>query len=171
MFRSVLIPIISALMLSACSPSDWGLTPAERVRVELPDQVGSAEFQVYRGWSGGRYKLSVRTPWGEGTYDLWANWGPATRANLYVTPRSQLVVLGGGVVSVIVQLSPGQLPQKLNWGAADQLDSTRWRYVGAWDRTEGGYRFFLPNEMPECVALFGAGSISFRRAFQVEKAC
>jgi len=103
---------ISMAALCACSPHSVGLTPSERVNVILPDESAAVEFQIYPSIDGEHYKLTVRTSLGTITRDLWDNWGPATSANLYTTPESQVVVIGGGGSATVIQLSPTKLPAR-----------------------------------------------------------
>ncbi|MFD1332497.1 hypothetical protein ACFQ4O_10855 [Methylopila musalis] len=103
---------------------------------------------------------------------LWKNWGPATRANIYRTEENWLVVLGGGGAAEMFQTSAGGRIVPVPWSDRKRTDDRRWTYVGAADlRFKREPRFYTPQELPECFALFGAGSSPYRLEHQAPSRC
>ena len=72
---------ILVLALTGC-----GESVVREVAVALPYPGTTAHFEIWSDGVEGRYELSVKNDRGEARTKMWTDWGPATHANLYVTP-------------------------------------------------------------------------------------
>ena len=145
--------------------------PADAVDIVLPFDGTAARIEVWGNtWSEGRFEVVVQTPSGTVRDVLWEDWGPAQRASLYLTPEDWLVVLGGGGVARMIDLSAGGAPRVVPSREQLRQKSELWTYLGVVDRViekrEARLRFFDPSTQPECIPLYGAGSSPYRIAFQ-----
>lgn len=102
---------------------------------------------------------------------MWVDWGPAQRTNLYATPEKWVVAIGGGGGATIVDVSDGNAPRLVTRAETKMTRSEDWTYLGAVDSTAAGFRFVSPEEMRECIDLFGAGSSPYRIAHQAPTSC
>lgn len=141
------------------------LAPYDEVAVPLP--IASAIAHMQEG------VVVVETPQGRLRHEMWENWGPATRASLYVTPEGWLVVLGGPAVATMISVSGGGPPALVAEDERKRTRSESWLYIGAVDKEEKTrrLRFYSPGEQRECFAMYGEGESPYRKDHQVERSC
>lgn len=138
---------------------------ARETVIPLPFDGSVVRIQVWQSFdSDGRYEAVVETPSGSAQHLLWNDWGPAQRANLYLTHDRRLVVIGGGGQSEMFSLPPHSPPKWVPYNQRPRESGDDWTYLGA---TAVDHR--VPQE--ECIALFGAGSSPYRKAHQSEHSC
>lgn len=154
MIGKVLIGTLLVFALFVGSKTvDSMIRPAHEVAIAIPGAV--AYMQVWKEYqSDGLFRLVVKSPKGAVSKDMWQNWGPATRANFYLTPDNHLAVLGpsGLGETLVVATDRGPI-----FSEPATLNSELWTYIGATDRRYPGrgYRFYSPQEMPECLDRLG----------------
>jgi len=155
------------LALTGC-----GESVVREVAVALPYPGTTAHFEIWSDGVEGRYELSVKNDRGEARTKMWTDWGPATHANLYVTPENFVIVIGGGGCCSAVEVREATPPRLAEFAEYRHFDSSKWTYLGAvgMDR-EGKYRFYSPVERRECISNFGAGGGPYRAEFQVPREC
>lgn len=88
-------------------------------------------------------------------------------SNIYLTPRSQLVVIEQGGDDVFFSLPKDARPEYLTGREAVRrdTDSDRWQYMGVIK----GDVFYA--DTPECIALLGEGGSPYRRQYQKPHFC
>lgn len=132
----------------------------DEVAVDLPVNRARARVQW---WSSSdwmpRSRLVVETASGATIEsEMWADWGVASRASLYVSPENWLIVLhpagGETVVSIPENGAPGIVPG----GEINQSAPDTWQFIGTVARNQypkRGFRFYSPAEQRECIPMFG----------------
>lgn len=86
-------PFFATLLLAL---TGCGESMVRELAVPLPFPGTTAHFEIWSDGVEGRYELSVKNGRGEARTKMWKDWGPATHANLYVTPGNFVIVIGGG---------------------------------------------------------------------------
>ena len=82
------------------------------------------------------------------------------------------MVLGGGGSADMFDLSTDGRVVPVPWSDRRRTDDRRWTYIGAADLyLKKEPRFYTPEDLPECFAMFGAGSSPYRLEHQVEGSC
>jgi hypothetical protein len=146
--------------------------PAEEVVVPIDVDGAEARIQVWGNTtSEGRYEVVVTTKLGSAKHELWENWGPARRANLYITRDERLVVLGGGGAAEMFDLSRDVHPQWMPYDQRPKESGDDWLYLGVVDGGVDELTFYPPSVQPECIPLYGAGFSSYRKSHQDERSC
>lgn len=132
-------------------PNDGRLQVSYRVRASTP------EFEVI-----------ARNPYGSARQKLWEDWGPAKGGNVYVTPDSRVVIIGGGGAVYLFEVRAGKAPRIIKDDFPSKKDGREWEYLGAFMLRDGGQlTFSSPSIMSERISLFGGDKIAYRRAAQV----
>lgn len=142
--------------------------PERETVVKLPMGDSVARFQVWYGlYLKPPYFLTVDTPRGSISTELWTNWGPARSINLYQTPENWLVGIGGGGASVIIDVMNPSGPKSVDRAERVRTNDENWKYLGR------AYisKFITAREKPECIELFGAGDSPYRKKFQAQSFC
>ena len=129
--------------------------PGARVRVEIRG-ILSEDWWIVAETGGGRFER-----------EMWSNWGPARRANIYRTGDGGLAVIGAGMLAATVALPPRGRPVEVR---DVPTSGDGWRYLGA-VTLDGGLRFRTAGEAPECIPLYGIGSVPVRPAHQSQHVC
>ncbi len=138
-------------------------TPNAGATIPWPNPATTIRVQTW-GLFSSKWRLAVSNTHGSLVEELWEDWGPADRANIYRTPGGSVAVIGGGSIASIVDLQDGKRPGA---GTRSELDDGEaWTYVGAVVRREGHLVFLASAEMPECIPTYGEGSIPVRRRLQ-----
>ncbi len=154
---------ILLFVLTAC-----GERLVRELAVPLPFPDTTAHFEIWSDGFESRHELLVKNGRGEARTKMWTDWGPATHANLYVTPENFFIVIGGGGCCSAVEVRDAKPPRLAEFAEYRHFDSSTWTYLGAASRDrEGKYRFYSPAERRECISTFGAGGSPYRAEFQV----
>lgn len=160
---SVLVAIAMIAVVALFRLLDF--MPMDEVAAPLP--IASAVAHMQEG------VVVVETPQGRLRHEMWENWGPATRASLYVTPEGWLVVLGGPAVATMISVSDGTPPTLVEEDERTRTRSEAWRYIGAVDKDERTrrLRFYSSAEQRECFEMYGEGESPYRKDHQAESFC
>lgn len=158
--------VLVVVTLAACD----GLV--RKIKVDLPFPDTSASVEVWSDGLESRYELVVKNGSGQARTKMWTDWGPATRANFYVTPENFIVVIGGHGCCYVFKVGEKKPPRIADFAEYRNLDSESWTYLGAVSKDRlGETRFFTPNEMRECISNYGVGGDPRRAKFQVPGEC
>ncbi|MFC5418823.1 hypothetical protein ACFPOB_04510 [Bosea eneae] len=155
--------VILLFVLTGC-----GERLVRELAIPLPFPDTTAHFEIWSDGFESRHELLVKNGRGEARTKMWTDWGPATHANLYVTPENFFIVIGGGGCCSAVEVRDAKPPRLAEFAEYRHFDSSTWTYLGAASRDrEGKYRFYSPAERRECISTFGAGGGGYRAEFQV----
>ena len=114
----------------------------------------------------------MTTKLGSAQHELWENWGPARRASLYLSLDDRLVVLGGGGLAEMFDVSRDASPRWIPYEQRPKESGDDWEYLRA--AVDGGVdelTFYPPSVQTECIPLYGAGSSAYRKSHQDERSC
>ncbi len=174
MFRFGCLPVL----LLAVAAAIWGYnaqysSPRQTVGIDLPGANAKARFEWWLGEDWIPFsRIVVENVHGKTDRRMWEDWGPASRASVYLTPENWLVVAHPGGGATAVTLNSERAPEEISYFAVKRSPSERWRFIGTVDRTrQGDLRYYSPDEVRECIPLFGAGSAPFRIDHQDQRDC
>lgn len=163
---AIAILVIALLVYFVLPGFFW---PVDQANVPLPTGYASARIELWSAAFDSHYELVVQNKFGEARIVMWETWGPDTQSNLYLTPGNKLAVVGGGQLTV-AELGY-ETPAGLDHVSLDDVDGSSWRYLGVIDYLDDGFRFASPDEVAECINLYGDWGAEFRLAYQSDDAC
>ncbi|WP_376088587.1 hypothetical protein ACE7GA_16380 [Roseomonas sp. CCTCC AB2023176] len=155
-FRFGLVAAAALLVLGYCAT-----TPHSSVEVPWPDPGAQVRIEI-RGILSEDWWIVAETPGGRFARAMWTNWGPARTANLYRTEEGGVAVVGAGMLAATLSLPPRGQPREV----AVRGNGRDWRYLGVVTISDGPMRFLPASAAPECIALYGIGSVPVRADMQ-----
>ena len=155
--RTILIVgicLLAALGLKTCRGREFQT---------LPDGLTSVRVGSY--FDHGQWTVTVKNKYGSAS-DTMFTVGDNPRSNIYVTPSSQIVVIGKGGEEVFFRAASGHAPIALDGDRAKLRDrnSALWHYVGV--IIDGTL-----TRRAECIPLMGEGRSPYRKQSQSDHFC
>ncbi|MBL6455022.1 hypothetical protein JMJ55_06780 [Belnapia sp. T6] len=157
-------------LLAAIGAGLYGfLAPNAQAAVPWPDPEVSIRLSTW-GFHTSQWRMRVSTPNGSALQEMWENWGPATRANIYRTPLGSVAIAGAGSYGWVIEFAADGKPRP--GGHRELADASQWTYIGAVVQRDSALVFVSPTQLPECVETFGEGTIPpGREAFRSATGC
>lgn len=162
--RLALLALIAGL--SGCLEALPGGRLVDEVMIPLPNE-GRLLVSYRERMIMPNFEASAINRHGSSHQNLWENWGPANRGNVYLTSDDRVVIVGSGGFVYMFEMHDGKAPRVIEEDLPPRGSGQDWEYVGAFILNSGELAFYSPSKVKERIALLGAGSTPYRPAAQV----